>query len=275
MTLAKRIEELQGKFGANRRRDDLIGTEVWFAIPYNETRSYSMLASLDHVQQPAISERATNSASDIPITKSHSQVPSVLPQLTYSDIANKSKHEPKHILIVDDSAAIVKMLSMMLKKLGYIVSTAMHGKAAVDIVADSLLKERQQYSLDSSNDTSEKQTKARIDIILMDIRMPVMNGFEAMKGIRQLEQFHRIAMSKFTGSQSIHTVASEDVDQQAIIVHKLKELSSICIVAMSANSEFSTYQDAVNAGADGFLNKPFTMELFERTLEKFQRKGSN
>jgi DNA-binding response OmpR family regulator len=67
----------------------------------------------------------------------------------------------KKILIVDDSNTILMMQQMILKKEGYQLVTAKDG---VDGVA--------------------KTRAERPDLVLMDVMMPNMNGFEALQAIR-------------------------------------------------------------------------------------------
>jgi twitching motility two-component system response regulator PilH len=66
----------------------------------------------------------------------------------------------KNVLVVDDSATDRHLLTEMLKKNGYSVSIAMSGEEAI---------------------TKAKQE--RPDLILMDIVMPGMSGFEATRSI--------------------------------------------------------------------------------------------
>ena len=79
----------------------------------------------------------------------------------------------KHILVVEDSKMCQKMLTKFLKKLGHTFQIADNGAIAVDMVT----------TLDS----------VIYDLILMDIRMPVMDGIEATEKIREyldLNQMH-------------------------------------------------------------------------------------
>ena len=66
----------------------------------------------------------------------------------------------KNVLIVDDSPTDTHLLSEMLKKNGYVVSTAVNAQEGI---------------------AKSKQEKP--DLILMDIVMPGMNGFEATRAI--------------------------------------------------------------------------------------------
>jgi len=68
---------------------------------------------------------------------------------------------PLAILLVEDNPINLKLATIVLKKLGYEVTTANDGKEAVNLAA-----------------------KNNYDLILMDIMMPVMNGLEATKVIR-------------------------------------------------------------------------------------------
>ncbi len=68
----------------------------------------------------------------------------------------------KRILVVDDIDVNLKVVSLMLGKLGCEVETAKNGQLAID-----------------------KFEEGKFDLILMDIQMPVMNGIEATKIIKQ------------------------------------------------------------------------------------------
>ena len=72
-------------------------------------------------------------------------------------------------------------------------------------------------------------------IILMDVQMPVMNGYEATKAIRKLEN---------------------------------KELASLPILAMTANAFEEDKQEALRSGMDGHIAKPIDMKTLMEMLDK-------
>lgn len=71
----------------------------------------------------------------------------------------------KVILIAEDEAINKKLMERILSKAGYIVLSAGDGQAAMDIYE-----------------------KNKIDLILMDVQMPVMDGIETTMKIRELEK---------------------------------------------------------------------------------------
>lgn len=66
-----------------------------------------------------------------------------------------------NVLVVDDEQAIVELVSYHLNKAGYQVFQASHGNQALDIVENN-----------------------RIDFAIIDIMMPIMNGFELVREIK-------------------------------------------------------------------------------------------
>ena len=82
-------------------------------------------------------------------------------------------------------------------------------------------------------------TPGTYDLILMDIQMPVMNGYEATKAIR-------------SGSHP--------------------EAKTIPIVAMTANAFAEDVLDALQAGMDAHISKPVDMNTLKKTLSKVLKK---
>lgn len=76
---------------------------------------------------------------------------------------------------------------------------------------------------------------AKVDLILMDLMMPVMDGLEATRMIRCLPD---------------------------------KEVGQKVIIALTANAMNETKQEVLEAGMDGMLNKPFDVNALQRVLQE-------
>lgn len=109
----------------------------------------------------------------------------------------------KRILLVEDNEINIQIAKKLLEKKDCIVTTAVNGLEAVNLVAAS--------------------TERRFDLILMDIRMPVMDGLEAAKKIQALQS------------------TSEE---------------KIPIVAMTANAYTEDIKKSLDAGMCAHLSKP-------------------
>ena len=117
----------------------------------------------------------------------------------------------KRILLVEDNELNQEIAVEILQEAGFQVETADDGAAAVDRL--------------------KKAVPGQYDLVLMDIQMPVMNGYEAAEQIRKLE----------------HT-----------------EISNIPIIAMTANAFEEDKKQALDAGMDGHIAKPIDIpELME------------
>ena len=86
-----------------------------------------------------------------------------------------AKHE-RHILIVDDYPDALEIWTLYLRSLGYRVSTAADGNAAVSQAEQSLP-----------------------DLIVLDLELPGISGFEAARRLRQNPATHHIPLIAATG----------------------------------------------------------------------------
>ncbi|SDG82645.1 two-component system, chemotaxis family, response regulator CheY [Vibrio xiamenensis] len=116
----------------------------------------------------------------------------------------------KRILAVDDSVSIRQMVSHTLKDAGYEVETANDGK-------DALLK----------------VNSMKFDVVISDVNMPNMGGFELVKALREKPQY------KFIPILMLTTETSVDKKQQGKL-----------------------------AGATGWLVKPFNPDTLLKTLKR-------
>jgi putative two-component system response regulator len=113
----------------------------------------------------------------------------------------------KKILVVDDDDTIVDYMVQFLEAQGFLTFTASNGKAAADLVK-----------------TQET------DLLLIDVEMPVMNGFEAIKTIRS--------------------------DAKTRLIP---------IILITALKKTEDRIKGIEAGCDDFISKPFdTHELLAR-----------
>ena len=123
------------------------------------------------------------------------------------------------ILIVDDSTSVVKILSNKLMRAGHRVVTASNGAAGLDKMI---------------------AMRGRLDVVFMDIQMPVMDGIEATKRYREIERLH-------------------DTGQH------------LPIICSTANSGGEAENLAMAAGVDSFLPKPFTTTVLLSVVDEVIR----
>ncbi len=116
------------------------------------------------------------------------------------------------VLIVDDIMVNRLLLVELIKKLGYKHCEADNGKKAIE-------------QLESRN----------IDIILMDIEMPVMNGLETTKHIR----------TKGTGNKK-----------------------NVPIVALTAHNPMDYFEEFESAGFNELITKPYVLSKISAVIEK-------
>ena len=160
----------------------------------------------------AATERAGDTGSDIGSTEA---------MTGQSDAAGEMEIlNGKHILVCEDNTINAEIVKRLLEKKGCIVDIAENGKAAVDKFGSSIT--------------------GYYDAILMDIRMPVMDGIEATEYIRSLNR---------------------------------KDSKTIVIIAMSANAFREDIDKSLAAGMNAHLAKPVSPEaMFEELARDISRK---
>eukprot|EP00981_Chlorochromonas_danica_P005006 scaffold998_cov162-Ochromonas_danica.AAC.12 len=258
-SLARRVEALSGYYGVRSRRDGKQGSVFWFYLPYRPDRVSAVSArkeaisnrgsnirgSFLNVRLAVDSEENTESVVDLRTISSGDAVDPLLTFSQSTDPTDVGKTEEGsqtkssvakilNILIVDDSPAIVKMISMMLRRLGHRITTAENGAIALQKIMDK----------------RESNSNEPYDVVLMDLQMPVMDGLEATRRLRHIEASENTLSDQPT-ADSTHQI----------------------IIGVSANSDHETMQDALSAGVDAFMGKPFSIETFQKTYEKVSEKA--
>ena len=118
-----------------------------------------------------------------------------------------------NILVVDDSKSIRDLVAECVRSMGHVVFFAENGQAGLSFVE-----------------------KNAIDLVLMDIEMPVMNGLEATKAIR-----------------------------------KLKQDDWFPIIFLTTRVDDTTFTDGILAGGDAYLTKPINPLRLQLTVVAMER----
>jgi CheY-like chemotaxis protein len=115
------------------------------------------------------------------------------------------------ILIVEDYPVTQRVLSLTLKNSGYDVQVASHGLEAL-----------------------ERLNQAPVDLALIDIAMPEMDGLELLRRLRSDKRF-----------------------------------TALPVIMLTASGQDEDRATALNIGADGFLTKPTSSRELLETIQRF------
>ena len=127
--------------------------------------------------------------------------------------------EGKRALLVEDNMINMEIAQMLLEQSGFLIETAENGKIALEMTAAS--------------------EPGYYDVILMDVQMPVMDGYMATQAIRSLPE---------------------------------AGLARIPIIAMTANAFQEDIRKAEEVGMNGHIAKPLDIPGMKATLQKVLKK---
>lgn len=163
---------------------------------------------------------------EIPVRVTTGDSQPLLPQPTITAIA---PGQPTYrILVVDDVAENAQLLVKLLRPLGFEVTTAANGEEVI-----------------------QQWRAIQPHLILMDMRMPIMDGYEATRRIRALEKpYLDHSESKLQNPES-----------------KIQNPPTV-ILALTASAFEEEKETVLAAGCDDFIRKPFQTEAL---LEKIGR----
>ena len=132
------------------------------------------------------------------------------------DRIEEADYSSRRILVVEDNDLNREIATEILALTGAMVETAENGKEAVDMVQAS--------------------AESYYDLILMDLQMPIMNGYDATMAIRAMDR---------------------------------KDTGRIPIVAMTANAFLEDIQQSKACGMDEHMSKPLDIDQLQRMLAKW------
>ena len=116
----------------------------------------------------------------------------------------------KKIVLAEDEPQIARLVEFKLKKEGYSVTTKENGEEALKAIKED-----------------------KPDLVLLDIMMPVMGGYEVLRRLKEDEN-----------------------------------LKSIPVIMLTAKSTVGDMDHAFNRRADGYITKPFDGETLGATIRK-------
>jgi CheY-like chemotaxis protein len=128
----------------------------------------------------------------------------------YKEELMQESHSRQKILVVDDDDISFYLVNEILSSYPFEVMRATNGKEALDYF---------------------KNEKNPFDLIIMDIRMPEMNGYEATQQIKKIDP-------------------------------------SVPVIALTAYAHYQGKIDCITAGCDEFIAKPFNINFLLNTIHK-------
>ncbi len=150
------------------------------------------------------------------------------------------------ILLVEDNFINQQVAAELLESAGAVVVIADNGKKAVDII------------------TSEMKNSEPFHAVLMDMQMPVMDGYEAAKAIRKWENEVRGAGCEVRG-QGPARAGSEPAtpDPSPLTPHPIP------IIAMTAHAMKGDREKCLESGMDDYITKPIVPDVMFSVLSRW------
>ncbi|MGZ0657571.1 CHASE domain-containing protein [Coraliomargarita sp. W4R72] len=143
--------------------------------------------------------------------------PHASPSIPSENVVNK-----RRVLVVDDNAVNRKLAETVIRRWGHEVDTATNGIEAI-----------------------ERVTKKFYDTVFLDCQMPIMDGYNATRRIRQLE-----AEGKIPGCNQNHTLP---------------------IIALTANASERDRKACLECGMDSYICKPARIKDFRKVFEQLEQ----
>ena len=218
-----------------RVRDSGIGMTPEFAAKVFEAFERERTSTVSNIQGTGLGMAITKSivdlmGGDIEVVTAPGQGTEFVIKISFEQLPEEEEEEEEEeaglpdfhglrLLLVEDNEINREIATMLLEEAGFILDAAENGKEAVDKV--------------------DASAPGDFAAVLMDIQMPVMNGYEAARAIRALED---------------------------------PKKAGIPIIAMTANAFSEDIKAAEDAGMNGHIAKPISVTAMMSTLAEVLRK---
>lgn len=215
-TISKQLVELmQGRIGVESMKGQ--GSIFWFTLDFvlpeqHDRPDHRLQTEASHNIWAPMADGRSHGVSGESANRETARV-------------NELAAERIYVLLVEDYPTNQKVAMRHLESAGFIVHLAANGSEAIEAY------ERQRY-----------------DVILMDVQMPVMDGYEATGIIRRME-----------------AARAEDSER--------KTARRTPIIAITANAVKGDREKCLRAGVDDYITKPLRRDMLLQTVGKWACEG--
>jgi signal transduction histidine kinase/CheY-like chemotaxis protein len=211
----------------SRQLVEMMGGEIWFESSADQGSAFSFSIP---VKTAAGAAAVTNSATQVVAGEDraapapHSEREIMKTTETAATESTATGTRPIRILVAEDNRINQKLIRILLEREGHSVTMVASGDAAVKVV----------------------ETSPPFDLILMDIQMPEMDGFQATAAIRMREQRR----------SSVGRRCDETCPR-------------VPIIALTAHAQVGYQEVCLKAGMDSYLTKPIDQQTLRRVVADF------
>ncbi|QSZ28603.1 hypothetical protein DSL72_003102 [Monilinia vaccinii-corymbosi] len=167
------------------------------------------------------------------------------------------------ILVVEDNAINQTIALKTIRNLGFQATAVWNGREALSYLSNP------------------GPSKPKPDIILMDVQMPIMDGYEATRILRTNKEFQRdwshsmdlpgatrnVVISRSADNSTADSKSPDSRIEHKLTTHQTKgKVKDIPIIAMTASAIQGDQEKCLEAGMDGYLSKPVEKARLEETL---------
>ncbi|KAF7854707.1 hypothetical protein EAF04_010276 [Stromatinia cepivora] len=176
------------------------------------------------------------------------------------------------VLVVEDNAINQTIALKTVRNLGFQATAVWNGREALDYLSNP------------------GPSTPRPDIILMDVQMPIMDGYEATRILRTNREYEKdpeldiqppeaannFASMRNPDGNRTEIKSSTNRSKTKAVAHQTKsKVKDLPVIAMTASAIQGDEEKCIEAGMDGYLSKPVEKERLEETLIYWVQKAMN